>query len=147
MFRHVGHFSRSSRLVWRSHWNRNASAVRNGGASLHSPTIAEMTSSSLRVKVKKCGVVAKAGQTSARLKTATRGMPSGVRTDAGSLILRFNASRSRDEPREGSTLPLARLPHPQMPTERRFRAECLETNNTLGSLTHCIFFRKFHTSM
>ena len=80
--------------------NRNAAAVRNGGASLHSPTIAEMTSSSLRVKVKKCGVVAQAGQTSARLKTATRGMPSGVRTDAGSLILRFNASRSRDEPRE-----------------------------------------------
>ena len=80
--------------------NRNAAAVRNGSALLHSPTIAEMTSSSLRVKVKKCGGVAKAGQTSARLKTATRGMPSGVRTDAESLILRFNASRSRDEPRE-----------------------------------------------
>ena len=42
--------------------NRNTAAVRNGGASLHSPTIAEMTSSSLRVKVKKCGVVAQAGR-------------------------------------------------------------------------------------
>ena len=42
--------------------NRNAAAVRNGSALLHSPTIAEMTSSSLRVKVKKCGVVAQAGR-------------------------------------------------------------------------------------
>ena len=51
-------------------------------------------------------------------------------------------------PASAGTLPLARLPHPQMPTERRFsfRAECLETNNTLGSLTHkrtASFFANF----